>query len=108
MEDLYRSIHADPLFHALEARRRRLAWTLTALVLLAYFAFILTIAFAPHWLAVPLSGDGPVTWGIVLGLAVIVVSFLLTGVYVRLANKQFDPLTASLLAAHHEARDRAS
>ncbi|MGQ0656486.1 MAG: DUF485 domain-containing protein [Chromatiales bacterium] len=98
VNDLYRSISRHPLFKELETRRGRLSWVLTCIVLLAYFAFILTVAFAPHLLALPVREGSPITWGIPAGLLLIVLSFALTGVYVHRSNSEFDPLTNRLLA----------
>jgi uncharacterized membrane protein (DUF485 family) len=72
---------------------------LTAVVLIAYNAFILTVAFAPQLLAMPIQPGSSITWGIPAGLLIIVLSFLLTGVYVHRSNREFDPLTRRVLAA---------
>ena len=90
MEDIYRRIDADPRFHALARARSRLGWTLSATVLLAYFAFIFAIAFAPDWLAQPLHAGTVVTTGILAGVLVIVLCVSLTGVYIWQANRRYD------------------
>jgi uncharacterized membrane protein (DUF485 family) len=41
-------------------------------------------------------GAGVTSLGILLGLAVIVAAFVLTGIYVRRANSRFDEMTQSL------------
>lgn len=106
MQDIYRAIHRDPAFTWLEVRRRRFSWILTAVVLIAYFAFILTVAFAPQWLAVPIYAGSSITWGIPAGLSIIVLSFLLTGVYVHRSNSEFDLLMRQILtAARGKAKD---
>lgn len=99
MQDLYALIDADPRFHELEARRARLAWSLSVVVLAAYFGFVLAVAFAPGWLAQPLGPESPVSRGIPLGIGVIVLSVVLTGLYVRHANLHFDPITRRVLEA---------
>ena len=58
---------------------------------------ILLIAFAPHWLGTPLHEGTSVTRGIPIGIGVIVISFLLTGVYVWRANGEFDRLNKAVL-----------
>lgn len=90
-EKMYSAIHAHPEFKKLEARRARWSWLLTLIILVTYFAFILTIAFRPELLATPISDHSVISWGIPLGLLIIVFSFILTGVYVHKANTQFDP-----------------
>ncbi|WP_439640267.1 DUF485 domain-containing protein [Nevskia sp.] len=82
-------------FAELRARRRRFSAILTVLMLAIYYGFILAIAFAPHWLAVPI--DGVITVGIPLGLGVILSAIVLTGIYVRRANSEFDALTAQAI-----------
>lgn len=100
MHDQYRSIHDDPLFTDLERQRGAYGWLLTVVVLLAYFSFILAVAFAPEWLARPVRENSSISWGIPIGLLIIVLSFLLTGLYVRRANAHFDPIIRRLLEKH--------
>jgi len=99
MRDTYRAIRTHPQFLELERKRRRLSWLLTAVVLIAYFGFILAVAFAPHLLATPLHARSAISWGFPLGLAIIILSFALTGVYVYCSNREYDSLTRRLLAA---------
>ena len=100
MQDLYEKIYADDAFHELERKRGRFSWLLAAVVLTAYFGFILVIAFAPHIFARPIFPGRVVTWGIPSGVAVIVLGFLLTGVYVYRANREFDRIMKSITARH--------
>ena len=86
-------VKAHPSFKKLIRERRKLALTLTIMMLFIYFSFILTIAFAPEMLSRPLFVDGVVTVGIPWGIGVIVSAFILTGVYVRRANTLFDHYT---------------
>ncbi|PAX06728.1 DUF485 domain-containing protein [Sphingomonas lenta] len=79
----------DPRYRRLVRRRSRLGWTLTALMLVAYFGFILLVAFAKPLLARPLAG-GATSVGIPIGLGVILLAIALTGVYVRRVNREFD------------------
>lgn len=97
MQHLYRRIYADPEFHELEKKRGRFSWLLASIVMLSYFSFILVIAFSPEIFAIPIFADGIITWGIPAGLFVIVLSFILTGVYVFRANSEFDHLTKDIL-----------
>jgi uncharacterized membrane protein (DUF485 family) len=70
---------------------------LTALILVIYYGFVFLIAYDPGFLGTPLSEGGVTTIGFPLGVAVIVISILLTGVYVRRANGEFDDLTKQLI-----------
>ena len=89
-------IESDPDFQKLVHARTRFSWILTILTLLVYFGFILLIAFAPRILGQSLSG-GVTTVGIPLGVGVIVSAFVLTGIYVRRANGEFDDLNNAIL-----------
>ena len=90
------AIESDPVFQNLVARRSRLAWILSALMLVIYFGFILLVAFAPQVLGTPL-GKGVMTLGIPIGIFVIVSAFLLTAHYVLQANTEFDDLTSKIV-----------
>jgi uncharacterized membrane protein (DUF485 family) len=85
-------IEADPNYQALKSRRSSFGWSLTVAMLVVYYGFILLIAFQKDLLAARI-GDGVMTWGIPIGFGVIVFTILITGVYVRRANSEFDDLT---------------
>ena len=72
----------------LSALRLRLALLLTAAVMVAYFGFILLVAFDKPRLA-QLVAPG-LSLGIALGALVIVLSWLSTWVYVRWMNRNYD------------------
>lgn len=101
MQDIYRAIHAHPEFKRLETERAKLGWSLTLAVVSVYFTFILIIAFAPALFARPVTAGSVTTWGIPIGLLVIIFSFLLTGFYIRQANKRFDPAREKLIRDIH-------
>ena len=65
-------------------------------MLVIYFGFILVIAFAPKVLGTPIGG-GVMTVGIPVGLFVIGSAFVLTGIYVRRANSEFDSMTHQIV-----------
>ena len=90
-------IRSNPKFQQLVRRRSRLSWSLSAAVLGTYYSFMLVVAFAPQWLHAPLSQGGMLSVGIPVAASIIVVSWLLTGWYVRTANTEFDALSAQLL-----------
>jgi uncharacterized membrane protein (DUF485 family) len=94
-EDLVQKIVSNPNYQELVRVRTRFGWTLTALMMIAYYGFILLIAFDKELLAARI-GNGVMTWGIPVGLFVIVFTVVLTGIYVWRANKQFDELTQAI------------
>jgi len=85
-------IKNNPKYQKLVKTRDRFAWSLTIIMLIVYFAFILTIAFSPQTLGAKL-GDGVMTVGIPVGISIIIIAFALTGIYVVKANGEFDRLT---------------
>lgn len=92
-------IRANPKFQHLVRSRARLAWSLSAAVLGAYYLFMLVVAFHPALLHAPLAEGRQLTVGIPVAAGVIVLSWLCTGWYVYRANTRFDALGADLLEA---------
>lgn len=97
----YDHIRSNDKFHELVVSKSKLSWSLAALMLLVYYSFILVIAFYPEWLGTPLSGDGILTWGLVVGIAIILFTFAITGVYVHRANNLYDGLMQDVIDASH-------
>lgn len=90
------AIRANPKFIQLVEARRSFGVQLTVIMLVIYFGFVLVVAFAPGLFAIRL-GTGVMTLGIPVGLGVIISAFVLTGVYVRRANAEFDGLTRDIV-----------
>jgi len=95
---LTQRIADDPRYQELKARRSRLGWWLTAAMMVVYYGFILLVAFDKPFLATRL-GAGVTTIGMPIGLGVIVFTILITGIYVRRANKDYDALTEQIAKA---------
>ena len=90
-------IEANPRYHELRRKRNAFGWTLTVLMLVVYFGYIALIAFNKPFLAQPI-GNGVTTLGIPIGMGVIIFTIVITGIYVRRANSEYDTLTAEILA----------
>jgi uncharacterized membrane protein (DUF485 family) len=90
-------IQNNPKYHQLIKERDTLAWTLSALVLIIYFGFVLAVAFAPGFLTQPISATSVIPVGMLIGVGVIVASVVLTGIYVYKANSTFDPLIHEII-----------
>ncbi len=60
-------IQKNPKYHQLIKERDALAWTLSALVLIIYFGFILLVAFAPGFLTQPISATSVIPVGMLIG-----------------------------------------
>lgn len=91
-------IRTNPKFRKLEKVRSRLAWLLSAVVLAAYYGLMIAVAFFPGVLHVPVAEGRAITVGVPIGAAVIVLSWLLTGLYVYRANTTFDELNEQILS----------
>jgi uncharacterized membrane protein (DUF485 family) len=74
---------------ALAARRLRVALWLTGAMLIIYFGFILLVAFAKGFLGRSIA-DG-LSVGILLGVLVILATWIVTWIYVRWANRHYEP-----------------
>jgi len=79
---------------ALAARRMRVALAMTGVMLVTYFGFLLLIAYDKPALGTLITPGLSV--GILLGALVIVVAWVVTGVYVRWANRVYDVEIAKL------------
>ena len=86
----------DPKYQELQTKRNRLAIILTILMLVVYYGYIALIAFDKEFLAKPI-GAGVTTLGIPIGFGIIVFTVVITGIYVRRANGEFDTLTKEIL-----------
>ena len=89
------SVDRDADLERIVARRWRLGALLTAVMMTAYFGFILLVAFAKPTVGTLLADDR-ISLGIVLGAAVIVVAPILTAIYVRWANRHYDAAITAL------------
>jgi uncharacterized membrane protein (DUF485 family) len=92
-----RRIEADPNYQKLVSERKTFGWTLTIITLVIYYGFIAVVAFAPGIISIKVFGD--ITVGVIVGVAIILASILLTGIYVMRANSQYDDLIAAIVNA---------
>ena len=81
----------NPKFKEMVRRKSFLSWTLTIIMLVVYVGFMLLVGYNKEFLLSSISG-GVTTWGIPLGLSIIVLSFVLCGVYSYIANNTLDQL----------------
>ena len=95
-KQLVEKIKSNPDYQELVSKRNGFAIKLSIAMLVVYFTFILTIAFNPSALAIPLSADSVTTVGIPIGIAVIIFAFVLTGIYTKRANGEFDDLANNI------------
>ena len=96
-DDIVARIRANPKYQELRSKRNRFGWWLTLLMMVVYYGYISLIAWNKPFLS-QLLGSGVTTIGVPIGMGVIVFTIVITGIYVRRANTEFDALTAQILA----------
>lgn len=84
----------DPDFQSLARRKDRISLVLMLLTMLSFYGFVYLLGWHSDWLAQ--SWSGSINRGIPLGIGVIVLSWILTGIYVRWANSQYDAMVARI------------
>jgi uncharacterized membrane protein (DUF485 family) len=99
---VYQRVRRNPKFQELVRRRGRLALLLSAIVLVAYYALMMAVAFAPDALRTPIAEGSSISIGFPLSAVVIVVSWLLTGVYSHFANGEFEDLNNQIVTESRE------
>ncbi|MEN2994055.1 MAG: DUF485 domain-containing protein [Thermodesulfovibrio sp.] len=75
-------------FKGLVRSKNAVSIILTLVELFIYFGFIVLLAYGKEIMTYKVYG--PITAGIPIGIGVIVLSWLLTGIYVAWANKSYD------------------
>ena len=91
---VHERVQAGPDFTELRRRLRGWAFAMSAAFLLWYLAFVLLASYARGVMATPVSG--PITVGLLIGLAQFASTFALTAAYVRFARRRIDPLAAQI------------
>ena len=99
----YQQMQASAEFAALRTRFRRFVFPVTGLFLAWYFLYVLLAAYARDFMSHKLVGN--INVGLVLGLLQFVSTFVITTVYARWAEREFDP-TAEKLRERLERGDR--
>ncbi len=85
---------ASPEFQELRTRLRRFVFPMTAFFLLWYALYVALGAFAHDFMAIRVFGN--VNLGLIIGLGQFLTTFLITGLYVRFANRELDPRAAAI------------
>ena len=101
-QELVNKIKNNPDYQELVSKRSSFAIKLSVAMLVVYFTFILTIAFNPSALGTPIAADSVTSIGIPIGMAIIVFAFVLTGIYTKRANGEFDDLSNKIKQAIKE------
>ena len=91
-EELVDRIENNPKYQELVSKRTSLGIKLGVFVLVMFYTFIMTIAFNKEVLATTI-GDGVTTIAFPIALAILIISFITTLIYVKRANGEFEDLT---------------
>ena len=91
-EDIVARIQKNPKFLHFVSTRNTYANILTVLMMIAYFGFILLVAFNKQFLATKVGAGAVMSVGIPMGIGVLVFTIVITTIYVRRANSEFDDM----------------
>lgn len=81
--------NAKARFYKFVSFRNRFCLYLSLVILICYYGFVASVGFFPEVLGYRL-GPSSITLGIILGIAIIAISIVSTGIYTLFANKYFD------------------
>ncbi|MGE0218595.1 DUF485 domain-containing protein [Mycolicibacterium sp.] len=90
----YLEVQASPEFQELRSRLRRFVFPMTAVFLIWYATYVALGAFAHDFMGTKVWGD--INVGLLIGLGQFLSTFLITGLYVRFANRELDPRAAKI------------
>ena len=97
VDEVAARVEANPKYHRLMSIRSSYSIIMTLCVMAVYYGYILLIAFNKEWLGTKLGAGMTTSVGIPLGVGVIVITIVLTHLYVRRAHTEFDTLNAEII-----------
>src|SRR4030088_1256485 len=92
----YLEVQASPEFRELRSRLRRFVFPMTAFFALWYTTYVVLGAFAHDFMAIKVWGH--INVGLLIGLGQFLSTFIITGAYVRFANREIDPRAEAIRA----------
>ncbi|MFO7191489.1 MULTISPECIES: DUF485 domain-containing protein [Thermocrispum] len=87
-------VHQSADFARLRRKLRSFVFPMTGLFLAWYLLYVLLADYAPEFMSTEVLGH--VNVGLLFGLGQFVSTFVITGLYVRHANKHLDPVADKL------------
>lgn len=97
VKDTYERIRANPKFQAFIKKRNNYSIIMTVLGAIAYYGFILLVAFNKEWIGTKLGAGMTTSIGVPLGVGVIAFTIVITWIYVRRANTEFDETNEAII-----------
>jgi uncharacterized membrane protein (DUF485 family) len=89
-------IQSSPEFIQLRRRLRNFVFPVSVLFLVWYLLYVLLADYAHPFMSTKMFGN--ITVGLVFGLLQFVSTFVITGLYVRYANRKLDPVAEQIRA----------
>ncbi|WP_216205079.1 DUF485 domain-containing protein [Amycolatopsis aidingensis] len=86
----WEEVHQSADFRELRKRLRSFVFPMTGFFLVWYLLYVLLADYAPGFMATPVWGN--INVGLIFGLLQFVSTFVITGLYVRYANRRLDPI----------------
>ena len=90
----FAGIQQSNQFRELRRRHRSFVFPVLTVALIWYLAYVLLAGYAPEFMATPVFGR--VNVGLIIGLAQVVTTFVITMIYVSYAGRKLDPIAAEL------------
>jgi uncharacterized membrane protein (DUF485 family) len=97
MQDTLDRVTANPKFLEFVAMRSTYSIIMAIVSAAAYYGFILLVAFNKEFLAQKIGEGYTMSIGVPIGVAVIAFTIVLTWIYVRRANTEFDAINEALI-----------
>ncbi|MDR0627907.1 MAG: DUF485 domain-containing protein [Bifidobacteriaceae bacterium] len=85
----YIAIEDSQEFRHLRRTQRSFVLPVVTIGLVWYIVYVLLASWATDFMSTPVIGN--VNWGVIIGLAQIVTTFVITMAYVRFADRKLDP-----------------
>ena len=96
-EDIVARIESNPKFLKFVSTRNNYSIIMTILMMVVYFGYILLVAFNKQFLATKISAGAVTSIGSPLGVGVLVFTIVITAIYVRRANTEFDAMKDEII-----------
>jgi uncharacterized membrane protein (DUF485 family) len=97
MQDVIDRVTKNPKFLEFVAMRSTYSIIMAIVSAAAYYGFILLVAYNKEFLAQKLGAGMTTSIGVPIGVGVIVFTIVLTWIYVRRANTEFDAINESII-----------
>ena len=97
MQDVLDRVTKNPKFLEFVAMRSTYSIIMAIVSASAYYGFILLVAYNKEFLATKMGAEMTTSIGVPIGVAVIVFTIILTWIYVRRANTEFDAINESII-----------